>query len=276
MTSITDRAESAGRQASNSEWMDRAARIGLVAYGIVHLLIGWLAIQLAFGDKEESADSAGAVQQLAEQPFGQALVWGVAIGMFLLALWQGLESLVGHRVEEGFTKVRKRVTSAGKAVIYVVIGISAVRAATGSSSSSKKKDGTDSTTAKLMDLPGGQVIVGGVALVILGIGGYVIYRAWTERFAKHINAEGKSGDTGTAYLWFGKVGYTAKGIAFGIVGSLFLYAALTHEPKKSGGLDQALHKVLQQPFGQLLLVLIGLGIACYGLFCFARARHFND
>lgn len=275
MTSITDRAESAGQQASNSEWMDRAARIGLVAYGVVHLLIAWLAIQLAFGDKEESADSQGAVQQLAEQPFGVALVWGVAIGMFLLAVWQGLEAVFGHRDEDGFTKVRKRVTSVGKAVIYLVIGISGVRAATGSSSSSGK-DGTDSMTSKLMDLPGGQVIVGVVALVILGIGGYLIYRAWTEKFAKHINAEGKSGDTGTAYVWFGKAGYTAKGVAFGIVGALFLYAALTHEPKKSGGLDQALHKVLQQPFGPFLLVLMALGIACYGLFCFVRARHFND
>jgi len=275
MSSITDRAESAGQQASNSEWIDRAARIGLIAYGVVHLLIAWLAIQLAFGDKEESADSQGAVQQLAEQPFGQAMVWTVAIGMFLLAVWQGLEAAFGHHDEEGFTKVRKKITSAGKAVVYVVIGISAVRAATGSSSSSGK-DGTDSTTAKLMDLPGGQVIVAVIALVILGIGGYLIHKAWTEKFAKYINAEGKSGDTGTAYLWFGKAGYTAKGVAFGIVGSLFLYAALTHEPKKSGGLDQALHEVLQQPFGPFLLVLIALGIACYGLFCFARARHFND
>jgi len=275
MTSITDRAENAGQQASNSEWIDRAARIGLIAYGVVHLLIAWLAVQLAFGDKEESADSQGAIQQLMEQPFGAALVWGVAIGMFLLAVWQGLEAAFGHRDEEGFTKVRKRVTSAGKAVVYVVIGITGIRVATGSSSSSGK-DGTDSTTAKLMDLPAGQVIVGGIGLAILGIGGYLIHKAWTEKFAKYINAEGKSGDTGTAYLWFGKAGYTAKGIAYGIVGALFLYAALTHEPKKSGGLDQALHKVLQQPFGPFLLVLIAAGIACYGLFCFARARHFND
>ena len=65
-------------------------------------------------------------------------------------------------------------------------------------------------------------------------------------------------------------------MAFGIVGALFLYAGLTHDPKKSGGLDQALHKVLQQPFGPFLLGLIALGLACYGLFCFARARHFND
>ena len=273
MSSITNRAESAGQQAHDSEWVDKAARVGLVAYGVVHLLIAWLAVQLALGDNEGSADSQGAVQQLNEQPFGQALVWALAVGMFLLAVWQGLEALFGYRDEEGFTQVRKRATAAGKAVIYVVIGISAVRAATGSSSS--KKGGTDSTTAKVMDWPGGQVIIGALGLAIIGIGGYLVYRAWTEKFAKHINAEGKSGDSGTAYLWFGKAGYTAKGVTFGIVGSLFLYAALTHDPKKSGGLDQALHKVLQQPFGPYLLVVMAVGIACYGFFCFARARHLS-
>jgi len=274
MSDISTRAEATGRQAHDSEWIDRAARIGLIAYGIVHLVIAWLAIQLALGDREGSADSQGAVQQLKEQPFGEALVWAVGIGMFLLAVWQGLESIFGYRDEEGFTQVRKRLTAAGKAIAYVVIGITAVHAATGSSSSGK--NGSDSWTAKIMDWPGGQAIVCLIGLGIIGAGAYLVHRAWTEKFAKHINAEGKSGETGKAYLWFGKAGYTAKGVTFGIIGSLFLYAGLTHEANKSGGLDQALHKVLQQPFGPFLLVLIALGLACYGLFCFARARHFND
>ena len=219
MSSISTQAEQAGRQAHQSEWLDHAARIGLVAYGLVHVVVAWLAIQLALGDKEGSADSQGAVQQLGlEQPFGQGLVWAVAIGMFLLALWQGLESLFGYRHEEGFTQVRKRLTAAGKAVVYVVIGISAVHAATGPSTS--KKNGTDSTTAKVMQWPGGQVIVCAVGLALMGIGGYLIHRAFTEGFAKHINAEGRSGSSGTAYVWFGKAGYTAKGVAFGIVGVL--------------------------------------------------------
>ena len=76
-------------------------------------------------------------------------------------------------------------------------------------------------------------------------------------------------------MLLGKVGYIAKGVAIGLVGVLFVYAAVTHDPKKSGGLDQALHEVLEQPFGPFLLVAIALGIACYGLFCFARARHLS-
>ena len=56
---------------------------------------------------------------------------------------------------------------------------------------------------------------------------------------------------------------------------LFCYAGVTHEPGKSGGLDEALSTLLQQPFGPVMLIAIGVGIACYGLFCFARARHLD-
>ena len=76
-------------------------------------------------------------------------------------------------------------------------------------------------------------------------------------------------------MLFGKIGYIAKGIAVGLVGGLFVYAAFTQDPEKSGSTDKALHKVLQQPFGPWLLIALSLGIACYGLFQFARARHLS-
>jgi len=127
-----------------------------------------------------------------------------------------------------------------------------------------------------MDLPAGQLLVAAVGLVIMGIGGYLVFRAWTDKLREELDAEGRSGSTGTAYLWVGKVGYTAKGIAFGIVGALFLYAALRHDPDESGGLDQALSELLDKPFGPVLLAVIAVGIGCYGLFCFARARHLSS
>jgi hypothetical protein len=255
---------------SNNDWIERSGRIGLLAYGVVHLTIGWLALQLAFGDREGSASAQGAVHQLAEQPFGEVVVWLVAVGMFLLMVWQGIEAAFGHRGEEGFTRVRKRVASAGKALVYAVIGVSAVRVAVGSGSS---KGGTDSTTAKIMDLPGGQLLVGAIGLAIIAIGAYFVFLAWTDKLHEKLDAQGRAGASGTAYLWLGRIGYTAKGVAFGIVGSLFGYAALTHEPDKSGGLDQALVKVLDQPFGPALLAAIAVGFACFGVFCFARSRH---
>ncbi len=273
MGDVSENVRSVGRSVEDSDWLDHAVRLGLVAYGLVYLIVAWLALQLAFGEQEGSASSDGALHQLARQPFGLVLIWGVAIGMFLLVVWRLLEAAFGHREEDGGTRLRKRLMSAGKAVLYGSLAVSALKIAIGAGSS--KKGGSDSTTAKLMDLTGGRFLVGLVGLAIVGYAASLVYRAWTESFREHLTSEGKSGDAGTAYIWFGKAGYVAKGIAFALVGLLFGYAAWTHEAQKSGGLDQALHQVLQQPFGQVLLVAMAAGIACYGLFCFVRARHLS-
>lgn len=268
----TKRAERAGDQVDDSEWFERAIRAGLVAYGVVHLLIAWLALQLAFGDKSGSASSKGAMQQLAEQPFGTVLLWLVAVGMLILVLWKLLDAWKGHDDEDDDKlKMAKKGFDVLKAVIYGSIGFSALKAAIGSGSSGK--GGTDSTTATIMNWPGGQILVGLIGLAIIGYGANQVRTAYTEKFREKIGAGGMSGQAGRAYEIFGKVGYTAKGLAIAIVGGLFLYAAATHEAKKSGGLDQALKTVLEQPFGPFLLGIIALGIGCYGLFCFARARH---
>ncbi|MBC2933650.1 DUF1206 domain-containing protein [Nocardioides sp. zg-1228] len=260
-------------QAHESDWLDHAIRAGLVAYGVVHLLVGWLALQLAFGEKEDSASNAGALHYLAQQPLGEALVWMVAIGMFLLVLWRLLEFGFGYREESDDAKRwRKRATSLGKAVLYGAIGWSAVQTVTGSGGG---QGGTDSTTSKLMDLPGGQLIVGAVGLAVIAYGGVLVWRGWKEKFREHLDSEGQTGKDGSVYVTLGKAGYIAKGIAIAIVGGLFVYAAVTHDPDKSGGLDQALQTVREQPFGQVLLTIIALGIACYGAFCFARAKHLS-
>ncbi len=267
---MTD-AEQLGRDAERSDWLDHAVRAGLVAYGVVHLLIGWLAIQLALGDHSEEASAKGALSELAQQPFGKFLVWAVAIGLYLLVVWRILEAVFGHRDEEGADRIRKRVTSGIKAVIYGAVAVTATKVAVGSGSGG----GSDTLTAKVMDWPGGQWIVFAAGLAIIGYAGNLAWRGWKEKFAEHLDTEGKLGNSGAAYLLLGKVGHIAKGIALAIVGGLFCYAGITHEPGKSGGLDEALQKVLQQPFGQVLLIAIGVGIACYGLFCFARARHLD-
>ena len=264
----SDTAESVHR----SDWLDHAVRAGLVAYGVVHLLVAWLAVQLAFGDKEDQASNNGALHYLVQQPMGGVLVWLVAVGMFLLVLWRLLEFAFGYPEESDDAKRwRKRATSLGKAVIYGALGWSAVKTATGDGS----QGGTDGTTAKIMQLSGGQLIVGAIGLAIISYGISLIVRGWTEKFRENLDAQGQSGQDGSAYVMLGKVGYIAKGIAIAIVGGLFAYAAITHEAKKSGGLDQALQTVLEQPFGPVLLTAIGLGIGAYGLFCFARARHLS-
>jgi hypothetical protein len=265
--------------------MDRAARVGLVAYAVVYLLVGWLSLQLALGDHQGKPSSSGAMRQLARQPFGDVLVWLVSVGMFLLVLWKGLEALLGHADEDGGKRLAKRLAAALKAVLYAAVGVAGLSVALGSGGSGTGGSGTggqgggsssDAWTSKLMNLPAGQVLVFLVGVAIVGYGAYQVHLGWSEGFAKKLDAEGRSGESGRAYLAFGKVGYTAKGIVVGLVGLLFCYAAVTHDPHKSGGVDQALFKVLSEPFGPLLLGAIAVGLVCYGLFTLARARHLRS
>jgi len=286
MTRITDKAEQLGEQAHSSDWLDHAVRAGLVAYGVVHLMIGWLALQLAFGEREGKTSSTGAMQELAQQPFGSVLVWLVALGLALLVVWRLLEAFAGHGDEDDDDRWKKQASSVAKAIIYGALSVTAVRVATSSGDSGSgggkggqggKGSGSDTTslTAQVMEWPGGQLLIGAIGLGIIGYGVHHLWRAWTDGYREELDAEGQSGETGTAYLWFGKIGYAAKGLAVGLVGALTVYAAATHEASRTGGLDQALQEVLEQPFGPFLLGVIGVGIGCYGLFSFARARHLS-
>ena len=125
-------------QVGDSASLEALARVGLIAYGVVHLLIGWLALQIAWGAASKSADSSGALRTLADQPFGKILLWLVAVGLVALALWQASAAIWGYRNHEGAKRVRKQVSSGAKAVIYAVLGGSAASVALGWGSGSSQ------------------------------------------------------------------------------------------------------------------------------------------
>ena len=264
--------ERVSSKAEDSDLLDHAVRLGLVSYGVVHLLIAWLALNIVFGERSGKASNTGALHELAQSGLGRTSLYVVAAGFAALVVWQGMEALVGHRDEDGAKRLWKRVVSAVKVGIYVAIGWSALDMAMGSSG---KGGGTDTWTSKLMSMPAGPWLVALVGGIVAGVGVALVWRGWKEKFRSKLDVDGRTGRDGRAYVLFGKAGYIAKGFALMIVGGLFLYAAWTHDPKKSGGLDQALSKLLEQPFGAPMLVAVAVGIGCYGLFCFAWARHLD-
>lgn len=261
-----------GRRANRSDALDHAVRVGLVSYGVQHLLIAWLALNLVFGQSAGNASTTGALHELAQSGLGRGSLYVVVAGFAALIVWQGLEVAVGHRDEDGGKRTYKRAVSAGKVVIYGSLGFTALKIAVGAGSGGKS---TDSWTATLLSAPGGQLLVTAVGLGVLGVGAALAWRGWQEKFQSKLDHQGSSGKDGAAYVLLGKAGYLSKGAAFGIIGGLFVYAALTHDPDKAAGLDQALHQLLQQPFGAVLLTAMALGFASYGLFCFAWARHLD-
>jgi hypothetical protein len=259
------------REIDRSPWLDHGVRLGLVVYGIVHLIIAVTALQLAFGDQSGNASQHGAFTQLSQSPLGDAALVLVAAGLLGLVVWQLIEAAVGHRRDDGGKRALERLGSVGKAVVYGVLAVSAGQKVFSSGSGKS----TDSTTAQLMSAPGGQFLVGAVGLGVVAVGAYLGYRGWAEKFTKDLDVKANSGRRREPIVLLGKVGYLGKGVALAGVGGLFLTAAVQHQAKESGGLDVALHELLRQPFGVWLVVAVALGIGCFGLYCLAWARHLD-
>jgi hypothetical protein len=266
---------SSAERAGDSHALENLARVGLIAYGVVHVLVAWLALQLAWGGSGGSADQSGALGTLASQPFGKPLLWVLAIGLLALAAWQ-LAEVLRHRAGPRSSGEAKKkaagaiVKAVAKAVVYVFLAVTAIRFAAGGGQSSSGQQ--QQTVAGVLGLPAGRFLVGIAALVLIGIGVYHGYNGVTTRFLDEIDIARASASQRRAIERLGQVGYPAKGLSLALVGGLLGWAAITFDPAKASGLDGAMRTLLDAPFGKLLLTMVAIGIAAFGVFTFFRAR----
>ncbi|WP_448809509.1 DUF1206 domain-containing protein [Agromyces bauzanensis] len=266
MTSDTGKA--VARSAQNTRTFRALARVGYVVLGLVHIIIGAIAISVAVGAGGGEADQGGAMEQVSRVPFGTVVLWVIALGLFALGVWQVAEAIL-ERDPDTKKKWGRRAKYVGTAVAYVAIGATALTYALGGQSDSSQS--SEQMTAQLLAAPGGIILLVLIGLVVLGVGVAFIVRGIRRSFEKHLALP--AGAVGDGVRVLGTVGYVAKGIAIAVVGVLFLVAALTHDPEKAGGLDAALKSLAALPFGQVILWLVGAGLIVYGVYCFARAKY---
>ena len=262
----SDRAEQAG----NSPSLELLARAGLIAYGVVHLLIGWLALQIAWSASKRNADTSGALATLAAQPFGKAVLWLVAVGMVALALWQVSEVIWGYRNRAGGKRLRKQVTSGARALVYGALGVSAASVAMGSSSSSSQSQ--RQATATVLDLPGGRVLVVIAGLVIIAAGAAHVVKALKRSFLDDFDTASLKPAARRTVTRLGEGGYLAKGMALGLIGGLLTYATVTLDRQRTG-LDGAMQTIVEQPLGKFMLTAVAAGFVAFGLFTILQSRY---
>lgn len=250
----------ASRRAGDHPALESTARVGYLVNGVLHIVIGVIAVQLALGGKGSSADQSGALGAMSDNALGMVLLWVAVVAWLGLAVWQVTEAVSGG------WDTSDRLKAAGKAVVYLVLSWTAFRFASGSGSSSKKQS-TD-FTASLMKQPAGQWLVAAVGLVVVGVGVYHVVKGWKRKFLQDLESQ-----PGEWIVKAGRVGYIAKGVALAIVGGLFVLAAVRHKPSEASGLDGALRSLLGAPGGPVLLALVALGLVAFGVYSFGRARH---
>lgn len=257
-------------RATQSDLFKNLTKVGFIGYGLLHLALAWVAAQIAFGEGGQEGDQSGALQKLAEQPFGKVLLWFTLICLVALALWQAALAVWGHRDVRGKERIGERVSSAARVVIYVALAWTAGKVLFGAPASSA--DQQQQATAGIMAKPAGVWLIGLIGIGVVGFGAGMLWYAWKRKFERKLNFGKARPKTRKTAVRAGQIGYGAKGISFGIVGLLLLQAAVTSDPGKSRGLDAALHTLAAQPFGKFLLLAVALGFVAFAVFCFFQAR----
>ncbi|MFY1632631.1 DUF1206 domain-containing protein [Solwaraspora sp. WMMB335] len=267
----TREAHRAAHQVGNSRWLESLARFGFIGYGVVHLLVAWLAVQIAFGRSAADGDQSGAMRTLAQQPLGRILLIAVAVGLAAMALWQAIEAAGGHQAEQGRRRALERVLSAGRTVVYLSFAWTAGQVLRHADADTAGQQ--QAASERVMSAPGGQWLVALAGVVVLVVGAGMVFNGVTQRFAKHLKTRTMSARVRRFTCRLGMVGYLAKGVAYGTAGLLVVIAAVRFEPERARGLDAALHTLREQAYGSILLCLVAVGFAAFGVYCFAQSRY---
>ncbi|MPQ97213.1 DUF1206 domain-containing protein [Modestobacter sp. I12A-02628] len=263
------------REVTDHPVLEAVARVGLVAYGLVHLLIGWLALQLARGSDRTDADQTGALQTVADSPGGVVALWLIGLGLLALALWQAGEVLLWWRGL--LSRERWRRTAfvcakcLAKAAVYAVLGGTALLFAAGGEYQADER--LRELTGETLEVPGGTALVVAVAVGVVAVGLYTVLRGCTGGFMKDIDLTAAPDRVEPWIEAVGRVGYVAKGIAFGLAGVLLVQAARTADLSAATGLDGALTVIAGVPGGSWLLGGVAAGFAAFGVYALGRARY---
>lgn len=261
-------AADAVEEASNHKALDVLARTGFAVMALLHVIIGAIAIAVAFGQPGE-AEPTGAIEQLAANAWGPAVMWACVLACLGLGLWQASEATLRARRLPRKERVSKLISSGFLAIAYSSVGFSFAGFAVG-----LRGDSSDSTrdfSASLMATPPGLWTLVALGLTIIGIGIYFMVKGVRRGFKEELYYfDGRR--RGRLIDVLGVGGHIAKGVALVLTGLLFVIAAAKHSPDESTGLDGSLKALQDHPFGPYLLVAIGAGFIAYGIFALVRSR----
>ena len=251
--------------------LETAGRIGYAFKGVLYVLLGVLAVDTALegGDTE---GQQGALAAVAESPFGNVLLTVLGIGLAAYALWRLAMAFLDPEREgsdaEGWAH---RIGYAISGFAYGSLAFAAYRIVRGGGSS--EGNGAEEGAQTALSLPGGRWVLALVAIAILGYGVYELVRAKRASFMDKLALSGEAAQHRQSVERLGRAGLAARGVVYSIIGFLLGTAAFQADPNEAVGLDGALSTLRDQPYGAVLLGLVGLGLAAYGLYCFVNARY---
>lgn len=263
------------------EWIEPVARAGYAGKGVIYAVIGGLAVQQAMGGGGQTSDSRGALREIAAAPFGQIALGLVAVGLVGYVIWRFVQAIwdpEGKVSDDDKRRWAMRLFYLGSAVIYALLAYYAFSLLLGSGGGGSAAAGAGGSgggssngwVTQLMSMAWGAILVGavGAGIVIRGIFQFV--KAYNENFRERISARELGHTTQEWVIRASRLGLTARGVVFAIIGSSVLYAAVTRDPIEARGLEGALDVLTTSPW---LLGAVGVGLIGYAIYQWLKARY---
>lgn len=258
-----------GERAAGTPQFEWLARAGLAARGVVYAVIGFLALKLALGDGGKATNQQGALKAIVAEPFGQAMLVILAVGLAGYAIWRLLRAALGHGAEQGDSG-KERLGGAVSGLSYLALCVTAVKLLSGAQTGS----GTPKeATGGVLDWTGGPYLVGAAGLLLIGVAGYQAYQGMKRKFLENSKTGLMSRDMLRWFTALGVFGHVARGVVFALMGYGLVKAALAYDPDKAVGLDGALRKVQAASYGPWLLGLVALGLLGFAVYSALDARY---
>jgi len=254
-------ADAAAREAA--PWVEKLARLGYAAKGVVYILVGGLALSWALGFGGQTTGSSGALASISDSTVGRIALGLIALGLAGYVVW-GLVRAIHNPENQG---TGHRIFYALTALIYGFLAVEAARLALGSGGGG---DSAEHWSAQAMQQPMGRWIVAaaGVAIAIYGI--QQLINAWRVDLDDQL-AMGRMSAEGRKWaVRIGRLGLAARGVVFGIIGYYVIQAALGARAERARGFDEVLGAMRDTP---VLLGLVALGLLAYGVYNVIRARY---
>lgn len=249
-------------------------RIGWVAKGMVYLLIGLVALQIALdhGSGGEEASGTGAVATLANRPFGKVLVGLLGAGLLLYVVWRLFTAFLPG--DWTGNALLQRIGYTVSAVIYASLALTVLQVMRSGNTSDRDQEDRAVTGGvnALLDSTAGRWLVGLIGVAVLGIAVAFVIKATSKSFQDDIALPSDPRER-QILVRSGEVGWTARGASMALIGFFLIRSAVTYDASEAGGIDGSLRQFTRYSWGQLVVGLIAVGFAMYGLFCVISARH---
>lgn len=252
--------------------LTQIARIGFAARGLVYILIGWFAIDVAVNGGQLK-DNQGALGTLAGTPMGQVLLAVCSLGFVGYAIWRLTEAITDPENRSRDLKGKfERAGYAVSGITHLVLATAAARLALRQASAQQGSPGdksAESWSAWALEHPGGVVLLIIVGVLFLLMAGAQAVKAYKARFDE------LGGDVpAPAYVrWIGRCGYAARAVIFALIGWFVITAALNQDADRAGGLGEALKQLRAQEQGALVMSIVAFGLLLFGVFSLIEARY---